>query len=123
MNLTKNQKILIGILHFLPIVGIILYFVFFFGFFITSLPEIEKYNHGEPPIEFFKGFISAFAILGITILIGIAVLVFDIVHLVKSNKNDTSNKKLLWVLVLIFAHGIGSLIYYFVEILPEKKEI
>lgn len=122
MNLTKTQKTLLGVLHFAPIIGFVLYFVAFFGFFISSLPDLEKqHGNGEPPYEFFAGFVSIFMILGITILAGLATLIFDIIHLVKSNKNDTNNKILMWVLILLFAQGIGGIIYFFLEILPDKK--
>ncbi|MFT3918394.1 PLDc N-terminal domain-containing protein [Cloacibacterium sp.] len=120
MNLTKTQKTFVGILHFAPIIGIFLYMVAFFGFFLTTIPEMEKHN-GEPPVEFFAGFASIFIILAITILAGFATLIFDIIHLVKSNKNDTNNKILMWVLILLFAQGIGGIIYFFLEILPDKK--
>ncbi len=122
MNLTKTQKTLVGILHFGPVIGIFLYFIAFFGFFFSSLPNLEKqHSNGEPPFEFFAGFASIFIILGITILTGFATLIFDIIHLVKSNKNDTNNKILMWVLILLFAQGIGGIIYFFLEILPDKK--
>ncbi len=121
MNLTKTQKTLIGILHFAPILGIFLYIFAIVGFVMMNVPEMEKHHNGEPSAEFFAGFASIFAILAITIFTGFATLIFDIVHLVKSNKNDTNNKILMWVLILLFAQGIGGIIYFFLEILPKKK--
>jgi O-antigen/teichoic acid export membrane protein len=93
--------------------------VAFFGFFITTIPEMEKHN-GEPPVEFFAGFASIFIILAITILAGFATLIFDIIHLVKSNKNDTNNKILMWVLILLLHKELEEL-FTFLEILPDKK--
>lgn len=121
MNLTKTQKTIVGILHFAPFIGIILYIIAIVGFVILNVPEMEQQNHGEPSPGFFAGFASIFIILAITIFTGIATLIFDIVHLVKSNKTDTNNKILMWVLILLFAQGIGGIIYFFLEILPEKK--
>ncbi len=82
-------------------------------------------NNGEGgpfPAEFMKNFFIAFAIIAITSLIGIGILIFDIIHLTRSNKGDTTNKVLIWILILIFSQGIGSIVYYFVEILPNKKK-
>jgi Na+/proline symporter len=111
MNLTKTQKTFVGILHFAPIIGIFLYMVAFLDSLLQQF-QMEKHN-GEPPVEFFAGFASIFIILAITILAGFATLIFDIIHLVKSNKNDTNNKILMWVLILLFAQGIGGIIYFF----------
>jgi hypothetical protein len=120
MNLTKTQKTIVGILHFAPFIGIFLYIFAILGLVFANLPEMEKQHNGELSPSFFAGFASIFIILGLTILTGFATLIFDIVHLVKSNKNDTNNKILLWILVLLFAQGIGGIIYFFLEILPNK---
>ncbi|HJS00112.1 MAG TPA: hypothetical protein VJ780_04175 [Flavobacterium sp.] len=123
MNLTKTQKTLIGILHFLPIIGMIAYFVFFFSFFIGNIESLEKDSlEGNPPIAFFRGFIGAFVILILTVLISLGIKIFDIIHLTKSNKNDTNNKILMWVLLFVFTGIISEIVYYFLEILPDKKE-
>ncbi|WP_445456357.1 hypothetical protein [Flavobacterium sp. HNIBRBA15423] len=123
MNLTKTQKTLIGILHFLPIIGMIGYFVFFFSFFIGNIESLEKDSlEGNPPMAFFRGFIGAFVILILTVLISLGIKIFDIIHLTKSNKNDTNNKILMWVLLFVFTGIISEIVYYFLEILPEKKE-
>lgn len=121
MQLSKSQKIIIGILHFLPIVGFILYFIFFFFFFLGTIENIGKNGTEPDPAEFFSGFIGAFLIIMISVIIAIGIKVFDIIHLVKSNKNDSGNKVLLWVLLFIFAGSVGEIVYYFLEILPEKS--
>lgn len=121
MNLTKSQKILIGILHFAPIIGFVLYFISFFSIFF-NISEISNNSNGqEPSAEFLQNFATIFVILGITILMYLVILIFDIIHLVKSNKNDTNNKIVMWILILLFTQGIGGIIYFFLEILPEKK--
>lgn len=122
MELSKNKKILIGILHFLPIVGFIFYLVYFFTFFINTIGTIENQPQNEFPMEFFKGFFMAFVIIIITVMISIGIKIFDIIHLVKNNKNDKGNKVLIWVLLFVFTGSIGEIIYFFLEILPEKKD-
>uniref|UniRef100_UPI00404A6F0B hypothetical protein n=1 Tax=Flavobacterium sp. TaxID=239 RepID=UPI00404A6F0B len=123
MHLSKTQKIIIGILHFLPIIGIISYFFFFFSFFFGNLESLETDNlDGKPPVALFQGFIGAFIILILTGLVSLGIKIFDIVHLTKSNKNDTGNKVLIWVLLFIFTGNIAEIVYYFLEILPEKNQ-
>lgn len=122
MELSKNKKILIGILHFLPIIGVICYLVYFFTFFINTIGTIENQPQNEFPMEFFKGFFMAFVIIIITVMISIGIKIFDIIHLVKNNKNDKGNKVLIWVLLFVFTGSIGEIIYFFLEILPEKKD-
>ncbi|NHN25510.1 hypothetical protein FIA58_007455 [Flavobacterium jejuense] len=122
MNLTKTQKTLIGILHFLPIIGMIFYFIFFFSFFLGSLEHFENdVQTGRPPLAFFRGFVGAFVILILTILISLGIKIFDIIHLTRSNKNDSSNKVLMWILLFVFTGTISEIVYYFIEILPEEK--
>jgi magnesium-transporting ATPase (P-type) len=122
MQLSKGQKTLIGILHFLPIVGFISYFVFFFVFIIGNIENIENNGNNPPnPAQFLSGFIGAFLIIIVSILIAIGVKIFDIIHLVKSNKNDTNNKVLMWVLLFVFTGIVSEIVYFFLEILPEKR--
>ena len=123
MTLTKNQKILLGIAHFLPIIGLISYIVFLFSFVFGTIANIEHHgNAAPPPTEFFSGFVWVFVILILTIFLSIGLKIFDIIHLVKNNKGDTGNKILLWVLLFVFAGMIAEIVYYFMEILPEKKK-
>jgi len=122
MNLTKNQKILIGILHFLPVIGLATYFIYLFSFIFGNIQNMDHHSNQEMPVEFVKGFIGAFVIIILTLLISIGIKIFDIIHLTKSNKNDSNNKILMWVLLFVFAGVIAEIVYYFLEILPEKKE-
>ncbi len=52
---------------------------------------------------------------GFLILIGIASFVFWIMELIDVCRREfrDSNTKLLWILVVVLAHGLGALIYYF----------
>lgn len=122
MNLTKNQKILIGIFHFLPVFGIICYVFTFLNIFMNISNGVNNGEGGPFPAEFMQSFFMAFMIIAVTSIIGLGILIFDIIHLTKSNKGDTNNKILIWILILLFSQGIGCIVYYFVEILPNKKK-
>lgn len=122
MHLRKNQKILLGILHFLPLLGFVVYFFFIFSFVFNNMENLGTHPNEQPPLDFFKGFFAAFIVIILTLLITIGIKIFDIIHLTKSNKGDKGNKILLWVLLFVFVGTISEILYYFLEILPEKKE-
>jgi len=123
MTLSKNQKVLLGIAHFLPIIGIISYIICIFSIVFGTIASIDQHHpQGPPPPEFFSGFIWVFVILIITVFVAIGVKILDIIHLVKNNKGDTGNKVLLWILLFVFAGTIAEIVYFFMEILPEKKK-
>lgn len=116
MILTKNQKFVIGILHFLSIFGGIYLIIKIINAF-SSLG-----TDGNPHFNALAENISSIFIVGtIVTVLSLFILIFDIIHLTRSNKNDKNNKVVLWILVLILFQGLSKLIYYFVEILPEKK--
>jgi len=123
MNLSKNQKIGIGILTFMPILGFIGYIVSFFVIFIGGIGFESSFNdNNAPPTAFFAGFAMAFVFLIIALISGLAAMILHIVHITKNEKLKAQNNgQLLWILVIVFANGIGGIIYYFIEILPEPK--
>ncbi len=57
-----------------------------------------------------------FAIYGGIILVGLVATIFWIIALVDclSRQFADSTSKLIWVVVILFAHGLGALIYWFV---------
>ncbi len=69
------------------------------------------------------GIIAGLGLLAITI--GILLFVFWLWMLVDCLKRDFKGdyNKVVWVLVLIFLHILGALIYYFVVKVPDKKII
>lgn len=68
---------------------------------------------------FFSGFFIIWAFFMVVFLLGFIFWIWMLVDCVKRDfKNE--NEKLLWILILIFAHWIGALIYYF--LVKRKKE-
>lgn len=66
---------------------------------------------------FFTAFFGVFFMVWLLALVlGIASTVFWIVELVDACRREfpDQNTKLVWILVLIFSHGVGALVYYFV---------
>ena len=63
------------------------------------------------------GVFGAFMLIwGLMILAAIALTVLWIVAIVDCAQREfqDSNEKIIWILVIIFAHGIGALIYWIV---------
>lgn len=59
------------------------------------------------------------------VFIGILLFVFWLWMLIDCLKRDFKGNydKIVWVLVLIFLHILGALIYYFVVKIPDKKAV
>jgi len=57
-------------------------------------------------------------------MVGLALLVFWIWMLVDCATKEPSqgNDKLIWILIIVFTHWIGALIYFFVR-RPERKRL
>jgi len=55
--------------------------------------------------------------------VGIALTVFWICMIVDCVKNEpsTGNDKIVWLLLLIFTHWVGALIYYYVRRVPRQR--
>jgi heme/copper-type cytochrome/quinol oxidase subunit 4 len=63
------------------------------------------------------GFVFIIIILA---LVSFGTKIYYLVHVNSQTVNDT-NKRVLWTLILIFTGFIGSIVYYFIEIVPLKK--
>lgn len=59
------------------------------------------------------------------LLLGLAATIFWIVELVDCLKNepDHGNSKLIWLLVILFGHGIGAVLYWCVRRPQRKAEL
>ena len=70
-------------------------------------------THNNPPI--WVGILGIFLVLMIIVVVT-ALFAFWVWMLIDAlrNKALTDNEKLLWVLVIVFLHFLGALIYFFV---------
>ncbi len=111
-------KFWLGVFTFLPLIFLILFFGFFFIIFLENINELEN-NHGEIPIEFIQSFFWIFVLIILMATVSLGIKIYYIVHTNNNAANDTS-KKIMWTLLLIFTGIIGSIVYYFIEIIPLK---
>ena len=104
------MKKLIGILlaTLLPVVSLAQEFTYrFYGDGFDG-----RYSHGS--FGFFGLFMIIFIPL-VLIAIGIYCIILWVMMLIDAIKNCSEDTKVVWVLVIVFTHIIGALIYYFVE--------
>ncbi len=95
------------------------YFIFLFSM-LSHLPEWEP-GGGEPPLVFFGGLgIFLFLILFVALL-SLASLVFYIVHAAQNPNLKQNNLLVVWILLFIFANGLGQLVYWIIEILNKRN--
>ena len=113
MELSKTQKILLGIFTFLP------FFIFpfiFWQLFDAILNIIKISEHGEP--EAIEILIEVFAFIfpiGMLAFCSLALLIFYIVHAV-INKKLQPAEQLLWVLLFIFLGIIAFPVYWVIRV-------
>ena len=93
--------------------------VYFISFFIDFVMNAEQ-NKEAFPESFFENFSIIIGIIVFTIILKLSVMVYYITHL-SNNPNKESNTKIVWIALLVLMNTIGSIVYYFTEILPSKK--
>ena len=107
-----------------PFIGVVLiiggYAVFLFSIF-SNLEEFEYME--RPPMAFFGGLGFFLFMVIMVVLLSIGSLIFYIVHAVKNPNLQHNNLLLIWILLFIFASGIGQLIYWIVEIVAKKNQV
>lgn len=118
-----NSKFWQGFFALGPFVGIVLFFIGYFIFFLTLFSNIQEMEQtGEPTMAIFSGIgiiVLAALLLG---LISLGSLIFYIIHATQNPNLKENNLMLVWILLFIFASGIGQLIYWIVEILGKKNQ-
>ena len=117
--MSSLSKFWLGVFTFLPLLLTIAMVSVFFVVFFDNLVMAEHYGN-EFPFDHAYGLFWFFIIIVILAMVSLGVRIYYIVHTNNSPDNN-SGKKLMWTLILIFVGLIGSIVYYFIEILPLKK--
>lgn len=120
--MSTSKKIWLGILTFLPFILVLIYFILFFTVFIGNIHELEQTHHDEFPVEIIRNLFIVFIPIFLSIVISLIIMIYYIVH-ANNNPNNDNGKKIMWTLLLIFVTSIGSLVYYFIEILPTSNKL
>jgi hypothetical protein len=118
MNLSRTQKIVVGIFTLLPffLAPYILYEIFHFIMNTISMSE-----QGDPEPEIILAGVLSF--LGPIILCAITslgLLIFYIMHCI-ANKTINSTERVIWILVFIFIGIISFPVYWLMRVWNEGK--
>ena len=101
-----------------PLISLVLIFMGYGIFVYRILSDLPR--GGEPDPSVVLGNIGFFmVIVFVVVLVSLASLVFYIVHAANNRNLRENNLLLIWILLFIFASGIGQLIYWIVEILSK----
>lgn len=116
MNLSKTQKIVVGIFTLLPFILVPFFLIQIFIFVM----DMVAHEHQEPDATVILAGVFSFLVpIIITGVISFGLLIFYIIHAV-SNKSITGTEQVIWILVFIFASTLGFPIYWVMRIWNEK---
>ncbi len=115
MTLSKSSKIILGILTFLPlIVGV--------GSVIFGIVQMISLFFSEDPtmpMLFLSYLVHIIPYLFFFFLIYLGLGIFYLVHIIQ-NKSLDSEKKFLWIVVLIVLNTITMPVYWFIYIWKDE---
>ena len=111
----NSTKFWLGVLTFIPFFLMLFFMVYFLDFIINA-----EYNKGVFSEIFLQDFSMLIGVIAFTIILKLSIMVYYIIHL-SNNPDKESNIKVIWIAFLVLMNTIGSIIYYFLEILPSKR--
>lgn len=105
-----------------PLFGFVLIFIGYGVFMFSIFGNMEQMQHsGQPPAEFFSGMGFFFFMIFLMVVLALASLIFYIVHAAQNPNLKQNNLLIVWILLFIFANGIGQLVYWIVEIISKRN--
>ena len=115
--MSKNKKILIGILSVLPLILMAVYFITIIGFFFP----LFRGEFPDNPPDFMSGKMTGmFVMIGLMTITSLAMFIYFIIH-VANNKTLNRTEQLVWILIIVFATVIGYPIYWYLKIWKENN--
>lgn len=114
--MTRTNKIILGVLTFLPIFFVI-------GYFIIALISLSHLPHGgmetldEDPSKFVGSLFFGGLFIFLGVLIGLGLMVYYLIHAAR-NAQLSETERVVWIVVLVIASGLASIVYYFMNIVP-----
>lgn len=87
----------------------------------VNIAQFEDISSGQPPSIFFSSFGLMALMIMLSVVMSISLMIYYIMHAYK-NPKFSDNQRLIWVVIIVLAGSIGSIIYYFMEILPLPSE-
>ena len=118
--MTRNYKIILGILSFIPLIGMIFGMSIYFSFIFDMIGHSMD-NPGEPPAfaenpqDIISKIIPAVLMLFVSGLVGFGLFIYFLVCAIK-DKSATENDRILWILLLVFLSYFVMPIYWYVRL-------
>ena len=114
---------------FFALAPFIILFGFLIGYFIFLIAIFSNAAEGgldhyeDDPFAMMGGITAFFLFIIFVILVSLGSLIFYIVHAVQNPNLKGNNLLLVWILLFIFANGIGQFIYWLVEIIGKRNQV
>lgn len=113
--MSSGTKSLIGVLTFIPVLGIIAFFVLYVQFIVDLSENTSYYGNDTLPDSFW----SFIVVLVVTILFSLGLTVYYCIH-ASRNKSLSSDMRLAWILINVFGGTIGHVIYFFTQVAKDR---
>ncbi len=118
-----NSKFWQAFFALAPFISLVLIVIGYGVFLFALLGTISEGGDKPDPIAFFGGIITFGAIVFVVTLLSLASLVYYIVHAAFNENLKGDHLLILWILLFIFASGLGQFIYWIVEIVNKPQII
>ena len=103
--------------------GFIICYLLFLMAIFSNAADGGFDHYEDDPFAMMGGITAFFLFIIFVILISLGSLIFYIVHAVQNPNLRGNNLLLVWILLFIFANGIGQMIYWLVEIVSKRNKL
>src|SRR5882757_6389751 len=111
--MSKQGKILLGLVSFLPIALIIVYGIFFISMFTSVFRESVR-QKGPP--AFLLGNMGYLQVtMALLVISALGLLIFYLIHAINNTRLDNTDR-LVWVLALLLGNVVAYPIYWFMQV-------
>jgi hypothetical protein len=117
MQISKTGKIVIGILTVLQLFIGLIYAIWIFSIIVPLALAGNEEALADSIVLSMAG-IFFWAIF--LVLLSLGMLIFYIIH-AGTNRSLSGTMKVVWILLLFFVGSIAEVVYFFMEVVPEKS--
>jgi hypothetical protein len=116
ISMSRNKKMIIGLLSLLPIAFFVVYFIQFYSFFVEMIERRAYYDTEQPdPREFLSSFMPLFILIIVKVLISIGLLIYFLINAINNKKIDTG-ERIVWIITFILVGFIAFPLYWYMRI-------
>lgn len=106
-----------------PLLSIFIILAAYLLFLISMAGQLHELEYAaeDDPTAFFGGIGIFLLFVFLAVAVSLGSLVFYIVHAAQNPNLKQHNLLLIWILLFVFANGLGQLIYWIIEILNKRR--